>query len=87
MSFVVTMTANISWVGDGTGGSQSFNPNGPTLQLTNTQTVPGFSTPGTTPSAANFNTAIVAAGAAISVAAQTAATLARLQGFGNGTTQ
>lgn len=86
MSFVVTMTAQISWIGDGTGGATSFNPIGSTLQLSNTQVVPGFSTPGTTPSAANFNTAIVAAGAAISTEAQAAATLARLQGFGNGTT-
>lgn len=86
MSFVLTVTANVSWVGDGQGPA-GFVPVSSTLQFQNTQTVPGFSTPGTTPTGANFNTACVAAGAALSAAIQVPATLARIQGFGNGTTQ
>lgn len=85
MSFLLTYKVNATWVPDG-GGAIGFTGDGPTLQFQGTQVVPGFSTPGSTPSAANFNTAAVAMGADISTQLQVAATLARLQGFGNATT-
>lgn len=86
MSYVITYKANVTWVPDG-GGPIGFTGDGPTLQFQGSQTVPGFSTPGSTPSGANFNTAAVAMGADISAQIQVAAVLARIQGFGNGTTQ
>lgn len=86
MSYNLTYQVQVNWVNDG-GGPIGQRPIGPTLEFQGSQGVPGFSTPGTTPTGANFNTACVAMGADISAQIQVAAVLARIQGFGNGTTQ
>lgn len=84
MSYKLTYTCNVSWVPDGQ-GAVGFVPTGPTLEFVGSQVVPGFSTPGTTPSGANFTTACTSMGTDISTQINVAATLARIQGFGNGT--
>lgn len=86
MSYSLTYQVQVNWTGDGQ-GPVGQHPIGPTLEFMGTQTVPGFSTPGTTPTGANFNTAAVAMGADISAQIQVPAVLARIQGFGNGTAQ
>ena len=84
MSYKLTYTANISWVGDGP-GPIGFNPDGPTLQFSGSQVMAGTAAvPLTT---ASILTATTAMGTDIDTQATAAATLARLQGFANGTTQ
>ena len=83
--YLVSMTAKISWAPDGAGPETV--PNAQTIEFSlgsqgansgSFVLVPG----GNAPTTGNINTAIVAAGAAISTAAQAA--IAQIQGFATG---
>ncbi len=83
--YLVSMVATVSWAPDGAGPETvpnaqkvEFSLGAPGSSNGGYILVPG----GNAPSTANINTAIVAAGAALSTAAQAA--IAQIQGFASG---